>query len=113
MRLSDLLGAEVVDQAGRSAGQVHDVRLVQDGPVTGGFGAALRVDGLIVGRRAVGARLGYDRRKMKGPLPVKLLYGWLFQDGRYVHWERVQRLEPDRIHISGRAADLPAPGPSS
>ena len=33
MRLSDLLGAEVLDEAGGSAGRVHDVRLVQDGPV--------------------------------------------------------------------------------
>jgi hypothetical protein len=39
----------------------------------GGFGAGLRVDGLLVGRRAVGARIGYERRKMKGPLPVRLL----------------------------------------
>ena len=31
MRLTELLGAEVVDQAGKRAGRVHDVRLVQDG----------------------------------------------------------------------------------
>jgi hypothetical protein len=113
MRLSDLLGAEVVDQAGASAGRVHDVRLVQDGPIMGTFGAGLRVDGLIVGRRALGARLGYERRRMKGPLPVKLLFGWLYHDGRYVAWERVRRLEPDRILIAGSAADLPSPGPSA
>ena len=113
MRLSDLLGAEVLDQAGRSAGRVHDVRLVQDGPVTGGFGAGLRLDGLIVGRRAVGARLGYDRGRMKGPLPVKLLAGWLRHDGRYVQWERIRSIEPDRIVISGTVEDLPTPGPSS
>jgi hypothetical protein len=75
MRLTELLGAEVVDQAGQLAGRVHDVRLVQDGPLVGGFGASLRLDGLVVGRRAVGARLGYDRRRMRGPLPVKLLSG--------------------------------------
>jgi hypothetical protein len=75
MRLSELLGAEVVDQAGRSAGRVHDVRLVQDGPLIGGFGAGLRLDGLIVGRRAVGARLGYERGDMGGPLLVKLAAG--------------------------------------
>jgi hypothetical protein len=113
MRLSDLLGAEVLDQAGRSAGRVHDVRLVQDGPVTGGFGAGLRLDGLVVGRRAVGARLGYDRGRMKGPLPVKLLAGWLRHDGRYVQWERIRSIEPDRIVISGTVEDLPTPGPSS
>jgi sporulation protein YlmC with PRC-barrel domain len=38
MRLSELLGAEVVDEAGRSAGRVHDVRLVQDGPVVAASG---------------------------------------------------------------------------
>ena len=110
MRLTELLGAEVVDQAGRSAGRVHDVRLVQDGPPVGGFGAALRLDGLIVGRRAVGARLGYERSDMGGPLLVKLLAGWLHHDGRYVAWDRVRAIEPARIHISGSAADLPRPG---
>jgi hypothetical protein len=113
MRLSDLLGSEVLDEAGRSAGRVHDVRLVQDGPVTGGFGAALRLDGLLVGRRAVGLRLGYARGRMKGPLPVKLLTGWLYRDGRYVAWERVRSIEPDRIVISGTVEDLSTPGPSS
>jgi hypothetical protein len=112
MRLSELLGAEVVDQAGRSAGRVHDVRLVQDGPLIGGFGAGLRLDGLIVGRRAVGARLGYERRDMGGPLLVKLLAGWLHHDGRYVAWDRVRAIEPDRIHISGLISDLPEPEPS-
>ena len=113
MRLTELLGAEVVDQAGQSAGHVHDVRLVQDGPLIGGFGASLRLDGLIVGRRAVGARLGSERRRMKGPLPVRLLFGWLHHDGRYVEWERIERIEPGRILISGAAGDLPTPGPSS
>ena len=92
MRLSDLLGAGVLDEAGRSAGRVHDVRLVQNG--------------------AVGARLGYDRGRMKGPLPVKLA-GWLRHDGRYVQWGRVRSIEPDRIVISGTVEDLPTPGPSS
>jgi hypothetical protein len=82
------------------------------GSAVGGFGA-LRLDGLLVGRRAVGARLGYDRGKMKGPLPVKLLAGWLFHDGRYVEWGRIRTIEPDRILISGTVEDLPRPGPSS
>jgi hypothetical protein len=113
MRLTELLGAEVVDRAGRSAGRVHDVRLVQDGPVLGGFGAGLRLDGLIIGRRAVGARLGYERSDMHGPLLVKLVAGWLRHDGRYVPWDRVEAVEPHRIHISGSADDLPEPGGST
>jgi hypothetical protein len=113
MRLTELLGAEVLDQAGESAGRVHDVRLVQDGPLIGGFGASLRLDGLIAGRRAVGARLGYGRRRMKGPLPVRLLFGWLHHDGHYVEWARIERIEPGQILISGSVRDLPSPGPSS
>jgi hypothetical protein len=111
MRLSELLGAEVVDQAGGSAGHVHDVRLVQDGPVIGGFGASLRVDGLIVARRSIGARLGYERGQVRGPLPVKLLAGWLYHGGHYVHWDRVRAIEPHRIVISGSVGDLPRPRP--
>jgi hypothetical protein len=113
MRLTELLGAEVVDQAGRSAGRVHDVRLVQDGPLMGGFGAGLRLGGLIVGRRAVGARLGYERREMHGPLLVKLLAGWLRHDGRFVAWDQISSIEPERILISGFVEDLPEPGAST
>jgi PRC-barrel domain len=113
MRLSDLLGAEVIDEAGRSAGHVHDVRLIQDGPLVGGFGASLRLAGLIVGRRAIGARLGYERRQMQGPWLVKLLFGWLYHDGRYVEWDRTRSIEPDRIRISGSISNLPSPGPST
>ena len=109
MRLSELLGAEVVDQAGRGAGHVHDVRVVQDGPLVGAFGASLRLDGLIVGRRGIGARLGYERRNMRGPLPVKLLAGWLYHDGRYVSWDRITSIEAERIVISGSVEDLPEP----
>jgi hypothetical protein len=113
MRLSDLLGAEVIDEAGRSAGHVHDLRLIQDGPVIGGFGASLRAAGLIVGRRAIGARLGYERRKMQGPWLVKLLFGRLFHDGRYVEWDRIRSIEPERIRISGSTVDLPSPRSST
>jgi uncharacterized protein YrrD len=113
MRLSELLGAEVVDQTGRSAGRVHDVRLVQDGPLMGGFGAGLRVDGLLVGGRAIGARLGYERRDIRGPLLIKLAAGWLYHDGRYASWDRVVSVEPDRILISGSVEDLPEPEAST
>jgi uncharacterized protein YrrD len=109
MRLTDLLGAEVIDQEGRSAGRVHDVRLVQDGPPVGGSGASLRVAGLIVGARGIGARLGYQRRHVKGPWLVRVLAGWLFHDGRYVEWDRVQTVQPDRILISVPVRDLSQP----
>ena len=94
MRLTDLLGAEVVDRCGQPAGRVNDVRLVQDAPLIGGFGASLRLDGLIVGRRAMGARLGYERDNINGPLLVKLLAGWLHLDGRFVPGTGSRRSSP-------------------
>src|SRR4051794_19249558 len=53
MRLSDLLSSTVFDAEGREVGRVRDVRLVQDGPIQGTFGAGLRVEGLIIGSTAV------------------------------------------------------------
>ena len=44
---------------------------------------------------------------MKGPLPVKLVVGWLRHDGRYAPWDRVNVIEPGRILITGSADDLP------
>ena len=87
MRLADLLGADVVDRCGQRAGRVHDVRLVQDGPLIGGFGASLRLDGLIVRRRAMAPAWATNEATVNGPLLVKLLAGWLDHDGRFVPWD--------------------------
>jgi sporulation protein YlmC with PRC-barrel domain len=106
MRLSDLLDAEVVDSSGSRIGRVHDVRMVQDGPVQGTFGAALRIRGLIVGRPGLGARLGLDRADVKGPWVVKAFFRAIRTD-LYVEWERVRSLGQDRVVISGSESDLP------
>jgi hypothetical protein len=71
MRLSELLGAEVVDEHGRAVGKVHDVRLEQSGPALEGFGPSLRLEGLIVGRRALGVRFGFGRGGVRGPWLLK------------------------------------------
>ena len=55
--ISDLLRSKVVDAYGQDLGSVNDVRLVQDGPALEGFGAALRIDGLIVGAGALAEAL--------------------------------------------------------
>ena len=114
MRLSELLSADVVDEAGRSAGRVHDVRLVQDGPLIGGFGASLRLEGLIAGPHAFAARFGYERPNMRAPLLVRLVLNWLHRDARWVDWSRVTAVEPGepgRIRISGSVDDLGRPDP--
>ena len=67
MRIGELLHSTVVDADGKRLGSIDDVRLVQDGPYLEGFGAALRVDGLVVGRGGLAVRLGYHRHGVRGP----------------------------------------------
>jgi hypothetical protein len=112
MRLSELLGAEVVDEHGRAVGKVHDVRLEQAGPALAGFGPSLRLEGLIVGRRALGARFGFGRDGVRGPWLLKAVFGSLGRDGRYVAWNRVRSVSARQIRIAGTADDLPTPGSS-
>jgi hypothetical protein len=89
MRLSELLGRRVVDADGRRLGDVKDVRLVQDGPLIEGFGHALRVEGVLVGRGAIGVRLGIVRTDVKGPWPLTWLLRRLEHHARYVDWNDV------------------------
>lgn len=89
MHLSDLLRSEVVDTEGKHYGTVEDVLLVQDGPVLLPFGAALRVEGLIVGTHKVGTRLGYNREGINGPRLLRVLFGALERRAHEVAWEAV------------------------
>ena len=112
MRLSSILAARVVDTSGRSVGVVTDVRLVQDGPMLGTFGAALRVQGLIVNRHLFGAHMGFDRTNVRGPWLVKLVMGRLQRDPRFVPWEQVRSIEPDLVRIEVPSGGLPLAEPS-
>jgi sporulation protein YlmC with PRC-barrel domain len=111
MRLSDLLGAELMDQHGRTVGKVHDVRLQRANASTDAINASYQLAGLIVGHRAMGVRFGFDRGGASGPWLLKLLFGRAGHDGRYVAWDRVAAIESGRIRISGAAHDLPRPQP--
>jgi sporulation protein YlmC with PRC-barrel domain len=111
VRLSELLRKEVIDATGVRAGHVHDVRLMQDGPVTSGFDAAVRVHGLIVGRGGVAHRLGYGRGT-RGPWLLRVII-----EGRhkplFVPWAQVRRIDGDRILIRGSRDDLQRARPVS
>jgi hypothetical protein len=107
MRLTDLLGAKVVDERGRSLGVVTDVRLVQDGPVQGSFGAALRVHGFVIGRHLVGAHLGFDRASVHGPWLLKAFFTALQGESRYADWSQVYSIEPHLLRMKGEPEGLP------
>jgi sporulation protein YlmC with PRC-barrel domain len=109
VRLNDLLGADVVDRQNRVVGRVHDVRLVRDGPRLGTFGVAFRIEGLVFGKAAVGARLGFVRASMTGPWAVRGALRAIHGDPRYLPWSRVVALQTRRVVISGGVDDLGAP----
>jgi hypothetical protein len=111
VRLSDLLGSTVVDADGVEVGRVRDVRLVQDGPVQGSFGAGLRVYGLVVGKIDVASRLGYERAGIDAPWLVATIAHWLHRHGRYVPWDQVVGYDHRRIELSCAASELERPTP--
>jgi hypothetical protein len=112
MRLSDLLGARVIGIDGRDHGVVTDVRLVQDGPILGMFGAAFRAHGLIVNRHRFGAHLGFDRAGVRGPWLLKRLFALVQGDPRYAAWDTVRSIEPHLIRIATPSGGLPPAGRS-
>jgi hypothetical protein len=100
MRLSELLGRAVRDDAGRYLGTVADVVLTQDGPMRGPYAAGLRVSGLILVERRHLRLLGYDRDSV--PWVQRALMNRLAGRVMHVRWDDVLvgddgalRLRPD------------------
>jgi hypothetical protein len=100
MNLSDLVRCPVVDVTGTPLGRVEDVLLVQDGPLLLPFGAALRVDGLIVGKHSIGTRLGYNREGVKGPWLLRTIFSALERRTRYVPWDAVESWDGRVVRIT-------------
>ena len=106
MRLAEFLDSTVVDADGHRVGPVDDVRLVQDGPRLEGFGAALRVEGLIVGAGSLAVRVGYHRHRVQGPALLKLVFTALERRARYVAWDEVVR-DGRAVVLGGPASAVP------
>jgi hypothetical protein len=106
MRLSDLLEHDVVDQHGHRWGQVHDVYLVQDGPVVGPAAAAFRLHGLVAGRGAFGTQLGYvgrpgygEDQQTRGPWVIGALVRRLHRGAVYIPWADVVEVRARQITV--------------
>lgn len=111
MRLSEILGSAVLAEDGTRVGSVVDLRAVQDEPIQPNFGAALRIDGLVVGRRGIAFRLGFHRLQVRGPWLPKALFERLERRSRYVEWERVVSCDGRAIRMRGMAEALASPPP--
>jgi sporulation protein YlmC with PRC-barrel domain len=109
MRLADLIGAVVVDASGDELGKVADVWLTQDGPPIGAFGAALRVDRLVVGRFGLASRAGYDRSNVHGPAPIAWLLGRRTSHRPVASWSDVAAVQEGRIVLRRGGRDLDRP----
>jgi hypothetical protein len=104
MLLSELLGATVETTTGEVLGRVHDVVLVQDGPVGARGQAGLRLHALSVGTRSFGARLGYSQGTVQGPWLLRLL---LRKEPRLVPWRAIVHRDGDRVVVdAGRLDEL-------
>ncbi len=106
MNLSDLLHAHVVDVDGNDVGSVDDVCLVQDGPLLEPFGAAFRVEGLAIGHRAIGRRLGYHHGGLTAPWLVRVILDAFTANSRYVAWDDVETWDGAVIRITKRKDEL-------
>jgi hypothetical protein len=109
MQISDLLGTKLIGRDGVVVGVIADVRLVQDGPFIEGFGNALRVDALVVGRGGAAVRLGFIRGGVRGPWLLRVLAGRLEARARLVRWSDVEYVDGE-FRVPARRDELPRLG---
>jgi hypothetical protein len=96
MLLSDLLGTQVVTIDGDELGHVHDVVLVQDGPMGANGRAGLRLHAIAVGARSLGSQLGYSQGTVEGPWLLRRL---LHRPPRLVPWTAIVQRDEHRIVV--------------
>jgi hypothetical protein len=102
MLLSELVGVNVVTTDDEELGRVHDVLLVQDGPIGANARAGLRLHALAVGSRAFGSQLGYTQGTVEGPWLLRKL---LSRPPQLIPWSAVLRRDEHRIVVDASALD--------
>jgi hypothetical protein len=105
MRASDLLGARVVTAGGDEIGVVIGLRCTSDGPKKRGSLPAPRLRAIVVGHRGIGAALGYQQEKQRGPWLIRSMMRRLHRDDRVVDWADVDGVEAGVVRLR-RDVDL-------
>jgi hypothetical protein len=105
MRLSDLLGVDMVDESGRRIATVRDVRLA-----TGADGLPTAVAGLVVGDGLLAGPshgFGFVADRAAGPWPLRRLAGPARRAARFVAAGDVVAWGPDAITVRSDARLVP------
>jgi PRC-barrel domain protein len=97
MRLSELLGLDVVDHAGTRVGTVVDLQLVQDGPLIGPYGASLRLGAIVAVERRHVRLLGFERDV--GPWLIRTIVRRINGRVRHIPWESVDTILDGEIRL--------------
>lgn len=94
MRLSELLGMDVVDHDGQELGTVQDATLIRSQGT-----ADLEVAGVLVGGKAIATRLGYLHGEVRGPWIIRILMRMLAREGRFIPWRDVIAIDERRVTV--------------
>ena len=100
--LSDLLGAAVVDDTGRSLGAVMELRglpFEHSGLEVG----RIRVTSVVFGPRPLGGELGYTTLPDQGPWLLARFFGRWHRDDREATWSDVADVDWDHRRVTLRA----------
>lgn len=106
MRLSELIGSNVVDEDGRDLGPVRDVRLRRREPPGGND---LEIAGLVVGggRFAAPAHAwGFAEGRARGPWLLAALFRQAAAQARFIPADRVLEWHSPKVKMAGSADDL-------
>jgi sporulation protein YlmC with PRC-barrel domain len=102
MRLSELIGADVVTDGGKTVGRVTDVRLAQTGPVGSGVLAQFVVESLLVSPHHTGSLFGYERRHDQGPTLLRAAIRRIHRSAVLVDWDGVTGWDADARRVTLR-----------
>jgi sporulation protein YlmC with PRC-barrel domain len=102
LRLSDLIGTQLIGTNDQPCGRVADLWLADDPTHLRDLRLPdLRLHGLIVGAAAIGDRLGFDHHGGPAqPFGLRHLFTWLGRHTRILPWDAVTVIEPHSVRTN-------------